>query len=110
MLRTMEEILGLPPLTQYDAAATPMWAAFRAAPDSTPYEARPNGVPLNELNTTKAFGARLSQKMSLEVADTAPEAELNEIIWKSVRGDASPVPPRHVAAFVLERQSADQDD
>jgi hypothetical protein len=48
--------------------------------------------------------------MSLEVADTAPEAELNEIIWKSVRGDASPVPPRHVAAFVLERQSADQDD
>jgi YVTN family beta-propeller protein len=110
MLRTMEEILGLPPLTQYDAAATPMWAAFQATPDFTPYEARPNGVPLNELNTTKAFGARRSQKMSLEVADTAPEAELNEIIWKSVRDDASPVPPRHVAAFVLERQSADQDD
>ncbi|HVM47135.1 MAG TPA: bifunctional YncE family protein/alkaline phosphatase family protein [Candidatus Acidoferrum sp.] len=110
MLRTMEGILGLPPLTQYDAAATPMWAAFQSTPDLTPYGARPNGVPLDELNTTKAFGAQRSQKMSLEVADTAPEDELNEIIWKSVRGDGSAVPPRRVAAFVLERPSSDHDD
>lgn len=110
MLRTMEEILGLPPLTQYDASATPMWPAFQTTADLTPYDARPNGVSLTELNTSKSYGAARSQKMSLEVADTAPEAELNEIIWKSVRGQQSPVPPRRVAAFVLERPRTDNDD
>ena len=48
--------------------------------------------------------------MSLTEADTAPEAELNEIIWKSVRGSASPVPPRRVAAFVMERKDGEKED
>jgi len=109
MLKTMELILGLPPMTQYDAAATPMWTSFQATPDLAPYNARPNGVPLNETNTGRAFGAQRSIQMALEEADRAPEQELNEIVWKAMRGADSRMPPRHVAAFVMERSKTDDD-
>ena len=110
MLRTMEQILGLPPLTQYDAAATPLWNVFRAEPDLTPYVARPNRIPLGEMNVATAFGAQRSLELTLEDADSAPEAEFSEIIWKAVRGAESPVPPRCIAAFVMERKGGDGDD
>ncbi len=110
MLRTMEQILGLPPLTQYDAAATPLWNAFRAEPDLTPYAARPNRIPLDDMNVATAFGARRSLELTLEEADTAPEDEFNEIIWKAVRGAGSPLPPRQIAAFVMERKTGDDDE
>ena len=42
-------------------------------------------------------------KLALEEADEAPEDELNEIIWKAVKGRNSPMPPRRVAAFVAPR-------
>jgi hypothetical protein len=110
MLKTMELILGLPPMTQYDAAATPMWASFQSKPDLTTYEAKPNRIPLDEKNTAHAFGARRSLELALDEADEAPEQELNEIIWKSVRGASSEMPPRRVAAFVLERGHGDEDE
>src|SRR5208283_1455667 len=50
MLRTMELILGLHPMTQYDASATPMWASFRAEPDLRPYKALPASSPIDEMN------------------------------------------------------------
>lgn len=109
MLKTMELILGLPPMTQYDAAAPPMWTSFQAKPDATPYDARPNGVPLEEKNTAAAFGAQRSLAMALDEADAAPEQELNEIVWKAMRGAISVMPPRHVAAFVMERKDDDDD-
>jgi YVTN family beta-propeller protein len=110
LLLTMEQILGLPPLTQYDASATPLWKAFRAEPDLTPYVVKPNRIPLDEMNVAAAFGSQRSLELTLEDADSAPEAEFNEIIWKAVRGAGSPLPPRQVAAFVMERKSGDDDD
>ena len=110
MLRTMEQILGLPPLTQYDAAATPLWNAFRAEPDLMPYVARPNRIPLDEMNVATAFGAQRSVELTLEDADSAPEAEFSEIIWKAVRGAESPVPPRCIAAFVMERKAVEDNE
>ena len=56
MLRTMELILGLPPMSQYDAAATPMYNAFQATPNSTPFTARPARVPLDEKNDAERVG------------------------------------------------------
>jgi len=103
VLRTMEMLLGLPPMTQYDAAATPMWASFQLEPDLRAFKARPAQVPLDEKNSPSAFGARRSMKLALEEADEAPEDELNEIIWKAVKGRNSPMPPRRVAAFVAPR-------
>ncbi len=103
LLPTMELILGLPPLTQYDAAATPMWASFQATPDLRPYKARMALVPLDERNSSSAFGARRSMQLALDEADAAPDDELNEILWKAIKGRDSPMPPRRVAAFVSGR-------
>ncbi len=100
VLRTMELILGLPPLTQYDAAAQPLWAAFQAKPDLRHYKARPANVDIDEKNHASAYGAERSREMPLEIADMADDREYNEIIWKAVKGADSPLPPRRVAAFV----------
>jgi len=99
----MELILGLPPLTQFDAAATPMWASFQATPDLRPYKVRMALVPLDERNSASAFGARRSMQLVLDEADAAPDDELNEILWKAIKGRDSPMPPRKVAAFVSGR-------
>ena len=100
MLRTMELILGLPPMSQLDAAATPMYNAFQATPVLVPYKARPSRMDLTEKNAVNAWGAAASARMYLAEADLAPERELNEIVWKSVRGPASVMPPPVRAAFV----------
>jgi hypothetical protein len=93
MLRTMELLLGLPPMSQYDAAATPMYASFGTEPDPTPFTLVPAQVSLDERNTEKSYGAQLSKKMDFSDLDLAPMHLLNEIIWKSVKGADSPMPP-----------------
>jgi len=99
MMRTMELILGLPPLTQFDAAATPMIASFTNKPDLASYDAITPTQLLTELNTASSPLAAASARMDLADADEAPEQELNVAIWKSVRGANSPMPaPKHVVA------------
>ncbi len=100
MLRTMELILGLEPMSQYDAAATPMYNAFQPTPVLTPYTALAPRVPIDEKNAATAWGAEASLRMNLREADLAPELELNEIIWRSIRGADSPMPPPRRAAFI----------
>ncbi len=100
MLRTIELILGLPPMSQYDAAATPMYNAFQSKADLTPFTRREPRVPLDERNDPAAYGAKASAAMNLEEADRAPDREFSEIIWRSVRGANSPMPPPVRAAFV----------
>jgi YVTN family beta-propeller protein len=92
MLRTMELILGLPPLTQFDAAATPMIDSFTNKPDLTPYDAITPSQSLTELNTASSPLAAASARMKLADADQAPMRELNEAIWKSVKGATSTMP------------------
>jgi YVTN family beta-propeller protein len=111
VLRTMELILGLPPMSQYDASAAPLVRAFQSTPDLAPYLHREARVSTDEKNGTMAWGAAASQAMNLDEADLAPELELNEILWKSVRGAASPMPPPVHAAFVRPVAAAgDADD
>ncbi|HEV3036520.1 MAG TPA: alkaline phosphatase family protein, partial [Candidatus Angelobacter sp.] len=93
MLRTMELLLGLPPMSQYDAAATPMYASFGTESDPAPFTVVPAQVSLDERNTDKSYGAQLSKKMDFSDLDLAPMHLLNEIIWKSVKGANSPMPP-----------------
>jgi hypothetical protein len=108
VLRTMELILGLPPMSQYDAAATPMYNAFQATPALAPYTHLPARVPLDEVNDWDAPGAEASLRMNLEEADLAPELELNEIIWKAMRGSDAVMPPPRRTAFI--RPIADDDE
>ncbi|HLJ17844.1 MAG TPA: bifunctional YncE family protein/alkaline phosphatase family protein [Bryobacteraceae bacterium] len=99
MLRTMELLLGLPPMSQYDASAVPMWNLFQSSADGQPYTARGPGIPLDEKNTLRSYGALKSMAMDLDEADNADDDELNEIVWKSVKGPSSAMPPRRIAAF-----------
>jgi hypothetical protein len=92
MLRTMELFLGLPPLTRFDAAATPMIDSFTNKPDLAPYDAITPSQSLTELNTASSPLAAASARMNLADADQAPERELNEAIWKSVNGPSSTMP------------------
>src|SRR4051794_13900740 len=101
VLRTMELILGLTPMSQYDAAATPMYRAFQPKPNLTPFDRLEPRISLDEKNAPTAWGAEASAAMNLDTeADLAPELARNEILWKSVRGAASPMPPPVHAAFV----------
>jgi hypothetical protein len=92
MLRTMELLLGLPPMTQYDAAAMPMYASFDTKPDLTAYTHVAPQMDVDAKNTALAWGAKASLAMDFSDYDRAPEFELNEIIWKSVKGARSEMP------------------
>jgi len=109
MLRTIELCLGLDPMSQFDAAARPMSHAFTATPDLTPYIHRPAQVDLNAKNLRTAWGAEQSQKLNLEIEDRADDLVFNEIIWKSVKGAASPMPPPVRAAFVMPRREKEKE-
>lgn len=86
MLRTMELLLGLPPMSQYDAAAPPMYLTFGDKADATPYNHLEAQVDLNAKNTARAWGARESKKMDFDDVDRNAPFVLNEIIWRSVKG------------------------
>ena len=91
VLRSIGMLLDLPPLSQYDAGATPLWAAFGARPDATPFAALPNRWPLDERNP-HAFRSRVPDR-DLAHPDRADEGELNAEIWASVRPrERSPAP------------------
>jgi hypothetical protein len=110
MLRTMELILGLPPMSQYDAAATPMYNAFQTTPSLAPYTALPARVSLTEVNGGDAWGARASAQMNFAEADMTPEYELNEIVWKSIRGADSPMPPPVRSGFIRIIDADDEEE
>ena len=110
MLRTMELILGLEPMSQFDAAALPMIRSFAKAPRLDPYHCRPANVPLDEKNLASAWGARESLAMDFSVEDAADDLLLNQIVWRSVRGADSPMPAPRRAAFVFASEEDDQDD
>ncbi len=103
MLRTMELILGLQPMSQFDAAARPMFASFAPTPDFTPFVHRPARVDVNARNQRDAPLAEVSRKLDLEIEDRNDDLMFNEIIWKAVKGKDSPMPPPVRAAFVLPR-------
>jgi YVTN family beta-propeller protein len=92
MLRSMELLLGLPPMSQYDAAAMPMYASFGTAPEVTPFTVIQPQIDVNAKNTKDSYGAAASSRMDFSDVDRAPMHALNEIIWKSIKGADVPMP------------------
>ena len=99
MLRTMELILGLKPMSQFDAAARPMYRSFTSKPDLTPYKHEVPKTDLKAMNMAGAWGADWSEQANLEKEDQADDLLFNEVIWKAVKGANSAVPPPVRAAF-----------
>jgi YVTN family beta-propeller protein len=98
MLRTMELILGLQPLTQYDAAANPMFNSFVDRPNTRPYDAIKPAQSLTEPNSPNAPLAKESASMDFGREDQAPEQLLNQAIWQSVKGADSTMPAPRLAS------------
>lgn len=111
MLRTMELILGLPPMSQYDAAALPLFECFTAQPTLTPYQVKAAQVDLEARNVAWNKSAERSEKFDFTKEDAAPDLDLNEVVWKSVKGEDSVMPAPRRSAFVkLEAKKKDDDD
>ena len=104
MLRTMELILGLPPMSQYDAAAVPMSDCFTSTPDVKPYKAKAANVNLEERNLALNKSAERSEKWNFAREDAAPDLDLNEVVWKSVKGEDSIMPAPRRSGFVKLEQ------
>lgn len=101
MVKSIELLLGLPPMNQMDLGATPMRTCFMDKPDLTPYKVVPNRIKLDEMNpdlrklTGKArYWAEKSLEMDLDDGDEADEDTLNRILWHSVKGYETPYPER----------------
>jgi YVTN family beta-propeller protein len=92
MIRTIGLILGLPPLSQYDAAARPMFSSFTDHRDLSPYDSVGAQVDVNAVNSEVAYGASRSMKMDFSEYDRVDDFELNEILWRSIKGVNAPLP------------------
>ena len=93
ILRTIELILGLPPMTQLDLTAEPMTDCFTDKPDFTPYKVLPNKIPLDQINPKlsalkgkELFWARKSMNQSFDQADEIDDDVLNRIVWYATKG------------------------
>ena len=110
-LRTMELILGLPPMSQYDAAAVPLYECFTSTPDLRPYTAKPANIDLERRNVAVNESSIRSEAFNFMKEDAAPDLDLNEVIWKSIKGEASIMPaPKRSAFVILEKKKKDDDD
>jgi len=100
LLRTIEQILGLPPMNQFDATATPMFDCFTGTPDFRPFASVPTNIPLDTMNPPKEKiadpllrrHAIQSGRLNFRQVDACPEDTLNRIIWHAVKGSAAPYP------------------
>jgi YVTN family beta-propeller protein len=110
VLRTIELILGLPPMSQYDAAAMPLYECFMATPDLTPYKAKSAQVDIDQRNVAVNESSRRSGSFNLAKEDAAPDLDLNEVIWKSIKGETAVMPAPKRSAFVILEKKKKQDD
>lgn len=94
MLRSMEMILGVRPMTVFDASSRPMFAAFAATPDLRPFAAEAARVPLDERNARRNPTAARSLRLDFSQADEIDDDELNAILWAAMKGTAPPAPVR----------------
>jgi YVTN family beta-propeller protein len=108
MLRTIELILGLPPMSQFDASATPLWRCFNSTSGHKSFSARPCLVNLNDKNTLVNQWSKLSESFDFAREDRCPDAEFNTVIWKAVKGFDRDCPaPVHAAFFSAEAEEED---
>ncbi|MEI8007187.1 MAG: bifunctional YncE family protein/alkaline phosphatase family protein [Bacteroidota bacterium] len=100
VLRTIELILGLPPMSQYDAAATPLWRCFTVKPETSGFKALGPFTDLGEKNIALNQWQRMSEEFDFSREDRAPDELLNKVLWFAVKGGSRPCPAPVRSAFV----------
>ena len=110
MLRTMELILGLSPMSQYDAAAMPMWRSFDSVAKPSDFKAIIPNVDLRTKNVARNEWQRRSELFNFEKEDTNNDVAFNLVLWHGLKGDKIPFPGPTRAAFVYPIIKKDDDD
>ncbi len=105
MLRSIELILGIAPMSQYDAGAMPLWRSFTATPDYTSFKALPSNIDLTDRNVAWNQLAEQSANFDFTKEDRIPDMEFSNVIWKAVKGlnTVMPVPKRAAFVRVVEK-------
>ncbi len=94
VIRTMELILGMRPMTHFDAGARPLIGAFASTPNPAPYAAESPRISLQERNLAQSATAARSAKLDFSDADRIDDDELNAILWRAIKGTDPPAPVR----------------
>lgn len=92
VLATMEEVLGLDALSQFDHYGRPLREIWSTEPDLRPYTALTPAVPLDAKNPSGGRGARESARLDFEFEDVADEEAFNQILWRTIKGEGVPYP------------------
>jgi YVTN family beta-propeller protein len=110
VLKTIELILGMQPMSQYDAAANTLWKCFDKTPSHKGFIAKPNQWDLNEKNTKLNLMQRKSEAFNFKKEDSINDHDFNEVLWKGLKGEMAVVPTPKRAAFIRIKQTKDKDD
>ena len=109
-LKTIEMILGMPPMSQYDAAANTTWRCFDKTVNPTGFIAKPLQWDINEKNTHKSAMQRKSELFNFKKEDSINDHDFTEVLWKGLRGENAIVPAPKRAAFLKHTIGKDLDD
>jgi len=117
IIRTMEQILGLKPMNQFDASATPMFDCFTSEPNFAPFDAVPNKVPLDKMNPSPQSildavlknDAIVSATLNFQEIDRAPEDVLNRILWRAMKGSKTPYPEWAISLNAEEEEEEEEE-
>ncbi|AUD00552.1 bifunctional YncE family protein/alkaline phosphatase family protein [Spirosoma pollinicola] len=110
LLRTIELILGLKPMSQYDAAATPLWRCFSKQADPAGFESLEPGIDINQKNVAINRNSKRSSMFNLSRPDEIDDLIFSEIVWQTVRGATSNMPAPRRGAFVRSGKTGLTDD
>ena len=109
MLRTIELILGMAPMTQYDAAATPMWRCFDNTAKPFTYKAIVPDVDLHQKTTAMSEWQRKSEKFNFAKEDANNDIEFNKVLWHAIKGNIPFPGPKRAAFLKLKEEDGDDD-
>jgi YVTN family beta-propeller protein len=109
MMHTMELILGLPPMSQYDASATPMWRSFADTANGSSYTSIPSNINIDEKNVAFNDLMKRSDEFDLRHQDKVPENVFNEVLWMALKGN-TPMPAAMHGAFIKPIKASDGDE
>jgi hypothetical protein len=109
LLRTIELILGMPPMSQYDASAVPVWRSLNNTADHPAFHARPSNINLDLKNLAENKWQKMSEGFDFNKEDMISDAAFNEVLWKAVKGLDSVCPPAVHAAFFIPVEAEDED-
>jgi hypothetical protein len=104
VLATIEELLGLGRMSQFDHYGRPLRTVWRDTPDLRPYAALKPDVSLEDRNPRRGTGAIESRKLALTKEDEADEDLFNRILWRAIKGENRPYPgPKRMSALEYRR-------